>query len=88
MTSYDSLTSETMNLSQMQEELQQLRAENDALNKRVTLGGATGEAMDESKAKVMLVRANRDVVGGCCRSWVARRVPQLLYFCTDGAVTI
>ena len=69
------MTSETMNLSQMQEELQQLRAENDALNKRITLGGATGEAMDESKAKVMLVRANRDVVGGCCHSWVA----QLLY---------
>ncbi|KAK2181317.1 hypothetical protein NP493_403g01021 [Ridgeia piscesae] len=61
MTSYDSMTSETMNLSQMQEELQQLRAENDALNKRITLGGATCEAMDESKAKVMLVRANRDV---------------------------
>ena len=51
--------------SQMQQELEQLQAENDILNKRLTLGGTSDELMDESKAKVMLVRANRDVVSGC-----------------------
>lgn len=60
MTSHDTMTSE----SQMQQELEQLQAENDILNKRLTLGGTSDELMDESKAKVMLVRANRDVVSG------------------------
>ena len=63
MTPNDTTSSSTAtNFSQMERELRELREENDFLNNRITLGGSTDEPLDESKAKVTLVRTKRDVV--------------------------